>query len=322
MNNAANINEIIQEVLDKKGALRVSELSTADIEKGKEYISKIDLSKIYFDGGKAIKFGEINNEIELVRYLTSRSKINDLSEEYVSHYTSSDIARKIISGRKMQLGNPVNMNDGLEFSSPNMDCSKIYFASFSIENSENIAMWSMYGQPWEDGVKISIPKKTFMKWVDKIKRVYHVDPNTYENIIESPIEENKFKPSISRVAYVEWDVNGDVSVIKCGEQAQNKLLKMIDKNVLTGLIKDAAWSYEKEIRLRVDLSEVTDDKKVAIDIPDEIIRSMIITTGPRFNGVISAKDYSEVADINESIFAGKLNYVYCDRCKDVVRGKI
>ena len=30
-----------------------------------------------------------------------------------------------------------SIGTGLEFNSPTMDCSKLYFASFSIENSEN-----------------------------------------------------------------------------------------------------------------------------------------------------------------------------------------
>lgn len=307
--------ERINDLLEKHGKLKLSDITTKQIEDGKAYISKLDLSKIVFDGGKVIRFDEITNPIEMVRYLTSKSKINDLSEEYISHYTSYDVAKKIIAGRKIQLGNPANMNDGLEFSSPKMDCTKIYFASFSIESSENIGMWSMYGQPWEDGIKISIPKKLFMTWVEKIKLVYHVDSATNDISLSAPLTETEFKPSISRVAYVEWNSSGKVTLIRCGENAKNDKLKDVDSPIFTGLIKDAAWSYEKEIRLRVDLNNVSSDKKVAIAIPDEILKSIVITTGPRFNKAISKTDLPGVSDIRESIFKGKLNYVYCDRCR-------
>ena len=43
--------------------------------------------------------------------------------------------------------------------------------------------------------------------------------------------------------------------------------------MLTGSIKDAAWSDEKEIRLRVDLNYEIADQKVAVDIPDDIMKA-------------------------------------------------
>lgn len=309
-----NTNEKINEILNKNGKLKLSDITPEQIERGKDYISKLDLSKIIFNG-KAIRFGDIKDPIELASYLTSKRKNSDLTEEYISHYTRFDVAKKIISSKKMQLRNPADMNDGLEFSSPKMDCSKMYFASFSIENSENIGMWSMYGQPWEAGIKISIPKKLFLSWADQIKQVYRVAPNTNEVISSSPLIESEFKASISRVGYVEWDTNGNVAQIRCGENSKNDKIKNVDTQILTGLIKDAAWSYEKEIRLRVDLNSNSDVKKVAVEIPDEIMKGIIITTGPRFNKMISSKEFADDIKMKKSIFAGKLNYVYCDKCK-------
>lgn len=308
-------NNIINELLNKYGRLKLSDISPEQIENGKEFINKLDLSKIVFDGSKITRFDEINDPIKLAQYLTSKKKIFSLSEEYVSHYTNYEAAKEIITDKKFKLSNPSNMNDGLEFNSPKMDCSKIYFASFSVDNSENIGMWSMYGQPWESGIKISIPKRLFVSWTDKIKRVFHVDTITQDIIVNSPFSENEFKPSISRVAYVEWDKDSNVAQIRCGDNAKNNKMRNIDSHMLTGLIKDAAWSYEKEIRLRVDLDRETPDKKVAIDIPEDIMRSIIITTGPRFNKTVSRKEFKDVEEVRNSIFTGKLKYVYCDKCK-------
>lgn len=61
--------------------------------------------------------------------------------------------------------------------------------------------------------------------------------------------------------------------------------------MLTGSIKDAAWSYEREIRLRVDLNYEIADPKVAVDVPDDIMKSIIITTGPRFNKSLSMEEF-------------------------------
>lgn len=126
-----NINEEINVIFEKYGKIKLSKFSSEQIEIGEEYISKFDLSKIEFNGGTPTRFDEIDNSVEMVRYLTSKRKLNDLSEKYVSHYTNYEVAKKIINGKMFQLSNPAHMNDGLEFSSPKMDCSKLYFASFS-----------------------------------------------------------------------------------------------------------------------------------------------------------------------------------------------
>lgn len=307
--------DLINSLLEKYGKIKLSEISSEQIESGEDYISKFDLSKIDFGGGKITRFDEIDKPIEMVRYLTSKKKINNLSEEYVSHYTNYEVAKKIINGKMFHLGNPSNMNDGLEFSSPKMNCSKLYFASFSIEDSENIGMWSMYGQPWEDGIKISIPKKIFVSWAEKIQKVFNVDSDTRNVITTSFLSKDTFKASISRVAYVEWDDKGNVVQIRCGDNACNNRIKSVDSPMFTGLIKDIAWSYEKEIRLRVDLSSAIPGKKVAVNIPDEVMKSIVITTGPRFNKPIKKSDFKNVSNVKSSIFAGKLKYVYCDTCR-------
>jgi len=100
---------------------------------------------------------------------------------------------------------------------------------------------------------------------------------------------------------------------RCGN-VENKVFKEVDSALLAGLIKDNAWSYEKEIRLRVDLQEKIPYKKVAVRIPDEIIQS-IITMGPRFDKKHILQDFSGVAEVMDSMFFKKLNYVYCDRCR-------
>ena len=175
-------------------------------------------------------------------------------------------------------------------------------------------MWSMYGQPWEDGIKISIPKKTFVSWAEKIQRVFKVDSETHNIIADSPLSEDMFKASISRVAYVEWDDSVHVFQIRCGENAHNERIKSVDSPMFTGLINDNAWSYEKEVRLRVDLSSAIPGKKVAVIIPDDVLDSIVITTGPRFNKPIKIKEFRNVSDVRTSIYAGKLKYVYCDKC--------
>jgi hypothetical protein len=88
---------------------------------------------------------------------------------------------------------------------------------------------------------------------------------------------------------------------------------------LAGYIKDMAWSYEKEIRLRVDAPDIETYDAVMLDIPQDIIDSFHFVTGPRFAGnllsiirKIDPKFSSE--RITSSLFTGRLNWVYCDSC--------
>ena len=88
--------------------------------------------------------------------------------------------------------------------------------------------------------------------------------------------------------------------------------------MLVGYIKDDAWSYEKEVRLRVDLGKSVSFGGVAIDITDELIDSMTITKGPRFEGDIKARIEQECQRIihtEDSLFFDKLKRTPCDYCK-------
>lgn len=303
-----------ERLLKDKGTIKLSDIPFEYKSIGKQYIdSKLDLSQIVLDD-TAMKFNEITTAVDLAQYLVSRKKIFDCTEQYVSHYTSIDSLEKILSTRCLYLNNPTNMNDGLEFSSPMMDSSKLYFASFTLDNSENIGMWSMYGQPWDKGVKITIPKRTFMNWVSNVKLVYNVNPDTFEMEMHNTYSENLFEVKIGRVAYAEKNESDGDYVLSCGERNKNEKLKKVDSSVLTGFIKDAAWSYEKEIRLRVDFLQRVSTTKVAVDIPNEIMNSLIITTGPRFIYNDRIKGFLSEWKVRKSIFDGKLTYIYCDQC--------
>lgn len=82
------------------------------------------------------------------------------------------------------------------------------------------------------------------------------------------------------------------------------------------MIKDAAWTYEKEIRLRVDLKEKKGVNRVAVSLPKELLEAIVITTGPRFATSQISKGIAKPTKIEKSLFDGKLNYIYSDRCEE------
>jgi hypothetical protein len=58
--------------------------------------------------------------------------------------------------------------------------ANIFFACFMTDVQENIGMWSMYGQPWEDGVLLRIPKKNVVEWVKDIKTIHEISCVNFE----------------------------------------------------------------------------------------------------------------------------------------------
>lgn len=270
---------------------------------------------IYQTNACVTDFKKIKNANELISYLCN---INDRLKKTSSlcQYTSLKAVINIISNGYWYLGSPKNMNDGLELQRGLNTRDDIFFSSFMAEQKESIAMWSMYAQPWEDGVMISIPAKEFKRWIKDIKKVYSADPKTKNPDKNTFVYTDKAKIFVARVAYTNQGKHGEIENITCG-RAQNDILKSIYDSSLIGYIKDDAWSYEQEVRLRVDLGTDIHYTGVAIDVPDYVIDSMVITKGPRFNGDLMERLKTEINRVirtESSLFFDKLKYTPCDGC--------
>ena len=241
---------------------------------------------------------------------------------YLCHYTSLQAAVSIIKTKRWYLGSPLNMNDGLELAhAENEVWEKIFFASFMYEPQESIAMWSMYAQPWSDGIMIRIPVDVFKKWwKDGDHIISTADPKT--KIDNSDNISASSKLSFHAVAYTNAESKKpmDEEELVCGDQKNSILKNVITDPKLVGYIKDCAWSYENEYRMRVDVDDSISCSGLSLSIPDEIVNAIEITAGPRFKGNLHSAVEKEIAAalnkgrISNSIFQGKLNWVYCDDC--------
>ena len=89
-------------------------------------------------------FADIENSESLIKYLQSARRRDNIKKLY--HYTTLDVAIKIINDKQWHLRSPKNMNDLLELKSgsPERWKNKL-FSSLMGEDKESIAMWSMYG---------------------------------------------------------------------------------------------------------------------------------------------------------------------------------
>ena len=215
------------------------------------------------------------------------------------------------------------MNDGLEkHYLKKQGINNLFFASFLLGEDENIGMWSMYSQPWHKGIIIRIPIEYVKEWIFSDAKVFAADKQTKQAIKEI----NDYKILSGAVAYVNMNQvdNNMIKGIICGNQYNNKEIIMSSR-VLGGYLKDKAWAYEREMRLRIETSEKCDG--VCIEIPDNIYDSFEIITGPRYSGDLleiireEANDSFDNSRIKPSLFTGKLNWVYCDCCDRIKMDK-
>ena len=129
------------------------------------------------------------------------------NRDFLYHYTKLDRVVDIFESRKWHLGNAKCMNDRLEYANGNFEqWENIFFASFMTDVKESIAMWSMYAQPWEDGVLITIPKKAVVNWIKSVELIYHISCTDFKptgKIFNVDGDENRV--FLSSVAYSNCD---------------------------------------------------------------------------------------------------------------------
>lgn len=265
-------------------------------------------------------FSEIESPQDLIAYLShSTDRLDNTknnSTQYVYHYTKLCNVVSIINNRRWWLKSPKTMNDGLEFQhiSESKQNKTVFFASFVYNLSESIAMWSMYAQPWEDGVYIRIPVKQFKEWKNNTEIIYTVHrTETKESLI--PVE----NLSIVRVAYTNADSVQSESkeILRCGKAENTNLKNTPDLPDLMGYIKDMAWEYEQEVRMLAAVDKSIECDGLAIEVTDDLIDSMEIVAGPRFSGDLYERIRREVdrqLKTDDSLFSGKLTWIPCDNC--------
>ena len=267
-----------------------------------------------------MKFSEITSEKDLILYLNNANE-RLKNRKYIYHYTTINRCIDIFKSKLWYLSQAHCMNDRLEYN--NGDKSKwenLFFTSFMSDAEESIGMWSMYAQPWTDGVKIAIPVKNVKEWINGIKYIKEISCVNFkptENNIECN-ENNKIY--LSSVAYSNCDSkNIDEEYISCGTVKNFNFPNASHNSLLTGYIKDAAWDYEKEIRIQAEIDTTVNYSIVAIDITDSVLNEIIITASPLFEGDLQTRLKNEIHrqfNVDQSLFTDmfKIEKI-CDGCQ-------
>ncbi len=136
------------------------------------------------------EFKNINSIDNLLPFLEAKGGNHD----NYHHYTDIDSMLKMIDSGffHMTRGNSTMMNDQQEclVKGARRVWNRTYIGSFAFGESENMAMWGLYSLPWEDAVRITIPRKAMRMWINEVDTIYGV--SFEEDICQRhPIQEEK-----------------------------------------------------------------------------------------------------------------------------------
>ena len=253
----------------------------------------------------------------MISFLKEKGRNHD----FYYHYTTWDSLQKIISNKSFLLtrGNSLNINDQHEaiMKGSWREWNKIYIGSFAFGSSENMAMWGLYGLPWQDAVRLAIPKAKMNNWVNGINHIKLFDNGRTEDFFD------RAEISLNDMVYVSGVAGSNsLRLTHYGKHitvSDSFPLYGIDTaEKMTGYIKNYAWVYENEVRLRIRLSHDSGFEKISIPIPDDIIDSFMITTGPYFKWK-NNELFSRLTDENRIIESGFKNLVrykpLCSMCR-------
>lgn len=209
-----------------------------------------------------MEFKDIKSSVELKNHLNS--PLSNTRIKFFYHYTTIESLYKIFKNKTLHFSKMSAMNDLLEeeFAS---GCDDYFFClSCGYEAEyENFGMWSMYGNlgknienDFEKGVKIQFPK----------------------DAIENLRNESNRNVKFHSVAYKNFIFDAENAIISLGK-GDNKQISF-DIEVLKGYIKDSAWQYEKEARLRIESEK--NDKPSYHDLPvsENVLKKLVVYPSP------------------------------------------
>lgn len=280
---------------------------------------------------------KVSDPIELSKHLIWRAErmdgTNDGQDLYIYHYTTLEAVEGILKSKQWFINSPKNMNDGLELEYlEGTTVDNIFFGSFLTEDEESIAMWRMYAQPWAKGVMIKIPIQKMKAWLRGKLSIFSADVKKHKALKKL----DNAKLTFHLIAYTDVEPNNTIeqTKLKCIKQEIVHPGNVYNFRELAGYVKDNAWSYEKEFRLKVEVPADEKCEAVMVEIPEDILNSFEFVTGPRFEGdlVLKIKEINPDFDLNEfefeqsnrvekSLFYNKLNWVYCDSCDKNIKEK-
>lgn len=228
------------------------------------------------------KLSDVQNAEEMIAFLQKKG----CNHYNYYHYTNWDSLNKIVKNRTFLLtrGNSMHINDQHEaiMKGSKAAWDRTYIGSFSYGREENMAMWGLYGLPWEDAVRIRIPKEQMVRWISNINRVGLWDGKSFVGW------NNDIAATLNDIVYVSGENGGQSLNLTHADDhfstAKTPGLSSVDRDSkMTGYIKNYAWQYENEVRIRIHTNKPLGVERIAIEIPSDVIDAITVTTGPYFS---------------------------------------
>ena len=242
--------------------------------------------------------------------------------------------------RMLHIGAAVNMNDEND-----KRCGKhVFFTSFSFGPTENISMWTNYGIPNKEAIRIKFTNASMKSWINDFKagaiKVYGVKVygggDDYSLI---PLQA-KAEVKLVQVAYWSKTDSGDGKDdpndgLFFYDNEKYRLKDCPDVNAWMAerpyLFKESGWNYETEVRRVLVFDEDVADQYKRVAVPfDKPFLNLIkyfndhVTQGPWYNDKSPKEEAAGrlLSEAKPSRYKGlvKMRSV-CDSCKQEKKNK-
>lgn len=270
---------------------------------------------------ESIPFAKISTPVELVDFLKKKGG----NHNYYYHYTNLDALNGMIQSKFWHISNGRNMNDHHEFTKgETILWDDLFISSFVFGGGEHMAMWGLYSLPWQRSIRIMIPRDTMKRWMNEPQMIYKLPENVSDKTY-TPISNDGLKIDLTDVAYISGKSINDNNRVQWSREYfdtrfKTQLMNLSKEPEITGYLKNQAWQYENETRIRVQSSQANGCKIIAIKMPDYVLESITVTRGPWFEvgfeeEILRCK--RAVKDIKTSEFKDLVFYrKYCDFCEN------
>ena len=242
------------------------------------------------------------------------------------HYTTMSSFLSMLDSGRVYFSLLRESNDGGEY---NSDCH--YMMCFNYGREESIALWSLYGVPRNESIRLTFPRHDIMEWLESVRsgelEFYAVEGKNRA----VPLKGACPKVSICDVAYYGNGIfthNEKNYLVAKGKKSG------FDPNgdsKLAPYVKKWGWSFEREVRIVIEFEKpVLNSKRkpykhIAVDF-DEPLQALRdgcgeIRLGPwcrRSEKSVQKKGFTK-AVIKPSDFANRVHLrtecVGCDKAK-------
>ena len=191
-------------------------------------------------------------------------------------YTNCEALGKIVSGKTLLLTRADELNDLAECNGMSAEeKQKTYIASFTFGQMECVAMWFMYSRDYKTAVRVRFSLKQMNELKKQLAKDSYVVLTDGNDSVHYPVKDFYFSDVVyAHNRFLTHDTE------KLLNDQNDRIAAWKKSAVLRGLMKNAPWAYEKEVRLIVVLEKAEKDlKRILIKLP-EAADGISATLGP------------------------------------------